>query len=45
VPLIGRKLNVPFRCFAALGYDQFRKPGTGMWDAYAESFNEGIVIG
>lgn len=44
MPLIGAKLNLPFHCFAALGYDQYRKPGTGMWDTYVERYNEGVEI-
>ncbi|KAM0788200.1 hypothetical protein ACM66B_001359 [Microbotryomycetes sp. NB124-2] len=36
VPLIGYKLGhgIPFQCFAALQYDHYRKPASGMWDAF-----------
>lgn len=44
VPLIGAKLNVPFHCFAAHGYDEYRKPGTGMWDVYVEKYNGGVEV-
>ncbi|KAK4050106.1 DNA kinase/phosphatase Pnk1 [Microbotryomycetes sp. JL201] len=39
VPLIGYKLGngIPFQCYAALGYDHFRKPSTGMWEAFLDS--------
>lgn len=44
MPLIGAKLDVPFHCFAALGYDQYRKPGTGMIELFFEEYNEGVEV-
>ncbi|GAA6027946.1 hypothetical protein JCM8097_001795 [Rhodosporidiobolus ruineniae] len=44
MPLLCRTLNIPLRVFAAFKYDQYRKSATGMWDAYAEQFNDGIAI-
>lgn len=44
IPILGAALNIPLHAFAALGYDQFRKPGTGMWDLFVEQFNEGVEV-
>lgn len=46
LPLIALRLKtVPFHAIAAFGYDQFRKPSPGMWDAFTRRFNDGIPIG
>ncbi|KAK4058322.1 Golgi transport complex subunit 4 [Microbotryomycetes sp. JL221] len=39
---IGERLRLtghdfPFKCYAAFGYDKFRKPAPGMWDAFISS--------
>ncbi|GAA5890202.1 hypothetical protein JCM5296_002848 [Sporobolomyces johnsonii] len=44
LPNVCRKIGVPLHAFAAYDYDIHRKPGTGMWDAYIERFNEGIEV-
>ncbi|ORY88717.1 polynucleotide kinase 3 phosphatase-domain-containing protein [Leucosporidium creatinivorum] len=44
IPLLGAALDLPLQAFAALGYDQYRKPGTGMWDLFVEDFNEGVEV-
>lgn len=47
IPLIAKSLHggqVPFHCFAAFEFDEFRKPATGMWDAYVSKFSTGIDI-
>lgn len=42
---IGAALDVPFHIFAATDMkDAFRKPQTGMWDAYVRDFNDGVVV-
>ncbi|BGP14822.1 hypothetical protein JCM10213_001812 [Rhodosporidiobolus nylandii] len=44
MPLLCKRLDVPLHVFAAFEYDHFRKSATGMWDAYAENFNDGIAV-
>ncbi|GAA5986189.1 hypothetical protein JCM11641_002883 [Rhodosporidiobolus odoratus] len=44
MPLMCKKLGVPLHVFAAFEYDHFRKSATGMWDAYAGQFNDGIEV-
>lgn len=48
LPLVGAKLgeSVPFHVFAAWSKEaEYRKPGTGMWDAYVREFNDGKEVG
>lgn len=42
---IGRVLGVPFRAYAAYGYDEFRKPSHGIWLKFVKDFNDGLEIG
>ncbi|KAI5474580.1 bifunctional polynucleotide phosphatase/kinase [Pseudohyphozyma bogoriensis] len=44
LPLLANALEVPFRVLAALEYDHYRKPGTGLWDLFAESYNGGVDV-
>lgn len=47
LPLIAQNLGggaVPFHCFAALDYDEYRKPATGMWDAFVANYNGGVEV-
>jgi bifunctional polynucleotide phosphatase/kinase len=45
MPLLCKAIGVPLHVFAAFQYDQYRKSGTGSWDAYVEQFNGGIEVG
>jgi len=36
-------MGLPMQVIAATDKDDFRKPGTGMWDFFCKYFNEGVV--
>ncbi|GAA5944975.1 hypothetical protein JCM10213_001839 [Rhodosporidiobolus nylandii] len=44
LPFVCRKIGVPLRALAAWEFDGYRKPGTGMWDAFVREFNGNVAV-